>query len=146
MQDKEFPKLLDAVHQHIWDDGKGFVHSHKRGEIPHGHHGARYVKQLLRGNDQVKVWQDAGFDTEFLKTSQSSNSLYRRDKMTQVVEQSQAGRVKMCATELSDGRQAYNVILSNSVEIVCASEHDAFLLFTLLDNTAYDVLPPYVRW
>ncbi len=46
--------------------------------------------------------------------------------MKGIIEQAQSGRVKM---------------VTDMTTVACASEHDAFLLFTLLDNTAYDVLP-----
>jgi Zn-finger nucleic acid-binding protein len=29
-------------HWHHWDDGSYYSHSHKSGDIPHGHHGSRY--------------------------------------------------------------------------------------------------------
>lgn len=40
-------------HTHAWMETpvRLFVHSHKRGNVPHGHHGARYwglVKEVLR--------------------------------------------------------------------------------------------------
>jgi hypothetical protein len=50
MQDEESRTLLPPVHQHQWDDGTAFVHAHKRGEIPHGHHGARYISMDPRAN------------------------------------------------------------------------------------------------
>ncbi len=32
-------------HSHRWDDGKEFTHTHRKGDRPHGHHGARYIKK-----------------------------------------------------------------------------------------------------
>ncbi len=37
-------KPVQIQHSHRWEDGKEFTHSHRRGDRPHGHHGARYVK------------------------------------------------------------------------------------------------------
>jgi hypothetical protein len=48
-------------HSHIWEDGTKFTHTHKRGDIPHGHHGARYLKRLLLGKEQTEAWEKAGF-------------------------------------------------------------------------------------
>ncbi len=32
----------EGTHAHVWDDGSKYIHSHKKGDIPHGHHGSRY--------------------------------------------------------------------------------------------------------
>lgn len=29
-------------HNHYWEDGSSYSHSHVRGNIPHGHHGSKY--------------------------------------------------------------------------------------------------------
>ena len=34
----------ELSHTHKWENGETYNHSHKRGNISHGHHGSRYVK------------------------------------------------------------------------------------------------------
>lgn len=38
---------LGIKHGHYWPDGRTFQHSHKRGDVGHGHHGAKYVCTLV---------------------------------------------------------------------------------------------------
>ena len=33
---------MEIQHSHTCGESKGYNHSHKRGNIPHGHHGSRY--------------------------------------------------------------------------------------------------------
>ena len=33
---------MEVEHSHIQEGGKGYNHSHKKGNIPHGHHGSKY--------------------------------------------------------------------------------------------------------
>ena len=35
--------MTATKHGHYWPDGKTFEHSHKRGDVGHGHHGAKYM-------------------------------------------------------------------------------------------------------
>ncbi len=35
--------MNSVEHTHLGDSGP-YVHSHKRGEVPHGHHGSRYAR------------------------------------------------------------------------------------------------------
>ncbi len=33
---------ISSPHFHYWEDGTYYSHSHKGGDIPHGHHGSKY--------------------------------------------------------------------------------------------------------
>ena len=49
----EPPDETVVTHTHAWMETpvRLFIHTHKRGSVPHGHHGARYwglVKEVLR--------------------------------------------------------------------------------------------------
>ncbi len=62
--------------------------------------------------------------------------------MTEILEQTQAGRIKLVETMLTDGSKVYNIHLCGGmIDIACASRMDADKLFELLDNTAYEVFP-----
>ena len=40
---KPLVKVTEVGHTHQWIPGGTYNHTHKKGDIPHGHHGSRYV-------------------------------------------------------------------------------------------------------
>ena len=52
------------LHYHYWDDGFYFPHSHKGGDKPHGHHGAKYgLPELPKINKaDLQIKSDGFFD------------------------------------------------------------------------------------
>lgn len=53
-----------APHFHNWEDGTYYSHSHKNGNVPHGHHGCRYgmpeLPKITR--DKLEIKKDGVFD------------------------------------------------------------------------------------
>ncbi len=35
-------RIAKIEHRHLCEGNKGYTHTHKRGNIPHGHHGSKY--------------------------------------------------------------------------------------------------------
>ncbi|MFA5036981.1 MAG: hypothetical protein WC479_07380 [Candidatus Izemoplasmatales bacterium] len=53
-----------APHFHNWEDGTYYSHSHKGGNVPHGHHGCRYGMPELPKltKDSLEIKRDGVFD------------------------------------------------------------------------------------
>ena len=53
-----------APHSHNWEDGTYYSHSHKGGNVPHGHHGCRYGMPELPKltKDSLEIKKDGVFD------------------------------------------------------------------------------------
>lgn len=46
-------RVIPIAHKHRQDGGVVFEHSHPRGNIPHGHHGSRFVEPDTRPRIEI---------------------------------------------------------------------------------------------
>jgi hypothetical protein len=62
--DDNHHKTESAPHFHNWEDGTYYSHSHKGGNVPHGHHGCRYGMPELPKltKDSLEIKKDGVFD------------------------------------------------------------------------------------
>ena len=70
-------------HSHKWDDGATYKHTHKRGNVPHEHHGSRMDKEIENVKHECKTcdaeW-NAGEDIYRCPNCESVNTITYTDK------------------------------------------------------------------